>query len=138
MSFRTILRTQVRAALAASDRLGIVEFYDAFPRNHDAEKLPYCIVRTPRERTNRDHDFGVNRATEVVVSYRRVGGNDLEDELDLDADEVVEVVLPVLRGVGLLYGLDLTEIDVVAAGETRRGELDMTFTVERLLDEDEV
>lgn len=135
--FRSDLRADLRAALEASARFAGFETLRAIPSNVDPGNFPYFVVRTPVAR----HQFAardtVARETEIMISIRRRGGDDLEDDLDLDADAVEAAVFPVLEASSsqINYSLSRAEFDIVVAGDKREGRLNMVFSVQRYTDE---
>lgn len=127
--FQKQLRSDLRAAIAAHARFAGFDDNIGFPRDFDADGLPFFVVRTPRKQSSRAAYDVVDRTTLVTISLRRKGGDDLEDQFDDDEEAIEALVLPILEAAGLEAFHELTESEVLRAGGVRFGQVDLTFRV---------
>lgn len=124
---RAKIRAALRLALRVDPYFAGVEVMSAWSTNVDAETLPVLGVATPRESKDQDAQNSAERATTAIVVLKRLGGEDIEDVLDIDSDHVEVLVLGVIRTMGLDAMLDQTDIGIDGAAERRVGTLTMTF-----------
>jgi hypothetical protein len=127
------MRSAVRTAA------GLAAAFDGFTvltqwgQQIDPEALPGLAVFTPRETSTRAAAGSYQRATDVVVLIRRAGAAALEDDLDGDAAAAEAMVLAALEALAPDDVEFLSaETDIPAAGETRIGNLTLTFRVLQL------
>ena len=86
--WRADYRSAARAALSAHPRFTGVSVMPAWRGSIDADSLPVVGVVTPDERITLPARDQTERTTLLQVVLKRQGGDDLEDELDLDADAI--------------------------------------------------
>lgn len=134
---RAELRAAVRAALKGSEAFGEFTILRAWSRDIDPTHLPCVLVATPSEPNRYVSGDQVNRETELRISIRRQGGDDLDDILDTDSADLEALILPILAERSATYGLQQTEIAVHAEGSPRIGKLDMAFSLTRYTREGE-
>lgn len=90
---RSQIRARARAALSANPRMSGFTQISAWAGNISAEQLPVIGVVTPGERISPETFSHYERATTLQVVAKRMGHDDLEDILDLDADAIDAAVL---------------------------------------------
>ncbi|MDP1620408.1 MAG: hypothetical protein Q8K33_24190 [Cypionkella sp.] len=88
MNHRSLFRTLARDALANDPRMILLTQLPAWAGNISAETLPVIGVVTPQERVSPDTFDMFERSTLLQVVVKRLGGDELEDELDADADAI--------------------------------------------------
>lgn len=127
--WRSEYRTSVRTALAARPRFADVRILKVWPGSIDDASLPVIGVLTPNEPVARDSQNSATRRTLLQVALRRTGGEDIEDMLDADSDEIEAVVLAALRT--LARRVQLEEMSVVSdsRSEAYVGTLVMSFRI---------
>lgn len=101
MVSRGAIRAAVKAALAAHARFGDLRQVSAWSDTISAADLPSIAVATPS--TQRRHiDFDTSEiGTSLEIVLKRLGGAELEDTLDADADALEVCVLSAISGEGL-------------------------------------
>jgi len=133
VSARADFRAAARAAMAgAGGRLAGWTDLPAWADRVDTDALPAFTISTAIERSDmRDKDT-LNRRADLVVQVARTGGDDVQDEFDLDADAIEAVVHPALWAVpaALLVELRETEFTIRGEGERRLAWLVLTFSCE--------
>lgn len=129
---RATLRAAARAALAAPDVLPGVTVLTGWVQDFDADLLPAIGVYTPRTITRPVSAVDMTRDTQLVVHLRRLGGDDIDDQLDLDSAAIEAAIQPVIDawGAGECY-LESTDIEVQSDAGHRLGKLTMTFQAGR-------
>jgi hypothetical protein len=129
MSLRGDFRALARAALAADPRMGEVAQLSAWAGNIPAEMLPVLGVVTPQERATLDVFDQMERSTLLQVVVKRLGGDDLEDTLDEDAEAIEDcVVTAIFAAHHRCLPEDLT-IALNGEGEQRVGTAIVNFRV---------
>ena len=123
------MRITARALLAAAYRFRNFTGIPAWSQSVDSESLPVFCVTISRE-TAQAIDFSSHeRRLELHVIVKRMGGDDIEDALDLDAEAVEVTLLPYLRTTYLHAELAQTEIEIAGEGRQREGSVQVTFAV---------
>ena len=131
MHYRAIYRSLVRAAMLASPEFGAFNARSAWAQKIDPEELPVFGVATPRETKDLEGHGTSTRSTHVIVVLKRLGGDDLEDVLDLDSEAVERIVLTaMLADPERMVALTDTEVTIDGSGAQRVGTLQMTFRAE--------
>ena len=131
MHYRAVYRSLVRAAMLASSEFGAFNARSAWAQKIDPEELPVFGVATPRETKDLDSQDNSTRSTQVIVVLKRLGGDDLEDVLDLDSEAVERIVLTaLLTDPERMVTLTDTEVTIDGSGAQRVGTLQMTFRAE--------
>jgi len=131
---RGVIRRDVRAALAALARFSGARLISSWTQNVTLTPgdAPVYGVSTPREVSQPASASDVERQTDVVVHLARVGGDEIEDDLDDDSIAIEAAVLPVLAASGLATH-QLAAIDIELSGEGAQplGKLTLTFRAGR-------
>lgn len=129
------LRKAARAALADAVDLAITAIpalagarrISAWVQNIDPASLPAIGVATPAE----ERAVGAMNLDEVrvigVVVVKRAGGDDLEDQLDDDAEALIGRLEAAMTAAGTDCDLRSSAMDVSGAGSPRIGTLTLTF-----------
>ena len=91
-AWRSSYRSTARAALEAVPRLASVTILPAWRGNVDEETLPVLGVETPDERITLSARGATERGTLLQVVVKRLGGDEVEDDLDLDAEAIEEAL----------------------------------------------
>ncbi|MBW7057309.1 hypothetical protein KY389_11495 [Paracoccus bogoriensis] len=125
--WRSEYRAAVRAALQARPRFADVDVLPIWPGTVDDETLPVIGVVTPNEPVARDSEASTTRRTLLQVALRRIGGVDVEDQLDLDSDEIEATVLGALRSPTLRVQLEDLSIVSDSRAHSYVGTLVMSF-----------
>jgi hypothetical protein len=133
--YRSAIRAGLRAALAADPTYGAVRQISAWSQNVDAASLPIIGVVTPKEIKDLDGLKTSERETTLLVVLKRIGGEDLEDQLDDDSAAIEIVALTALSGMDLGAELMATDLTLDGSGERRVGTLTMTFRLRQWLPE---
>lgn len=131
MHYRAVYRSAVRAALLASPEFGAFNARSAWAQKIDPEELPVFGVATPRESKDLEGHGTSARSTQLIVVLKRLGGDDLEDVLDIDSEAVERIVLAaLLTDPERMVTLTDTEVTIDGSGAQRVGTLQMTFRAE--------
>lgn len=129
---RAQLRADARTALAAPDVLPGVRVLAGWAQDFDADLLPALGVYTPRTFSRPASSVDMLRNTQLVVHLRRLGSEDLDDQLDLDSAAIEAAIQPVIDawGAGECY-LEATDVEIQSDAGHRLGKLTMTFQAGR-------
>lgn len=134
---RVSIRADVKTALSGLAGIAADEVTTIYRKDIDIEQLPEIMVLTPREQVARVAVDQVDRTIDVMVIIRRKGGDDLDDNLDNESDDIEAAVLPVLAG----HGDDEELVEVTTqfdvTGSVRVGQLEMRFRLVRYTSEAE-
>lgn len=126
---RSMIRSFARDALAADPRMSAFEQISAWAGNIEAARLPVLGVVTPGERIEGETLSHYQRATILQVVAKRLGRDDLEDQLDADADQIEFAVLAVFA----LHRIECTPVSVSftlnGEGEQRIGTVVAEYRV---------
>lgn len=133
------LRDDVRTALRMDNRTRNWTIIKSWGRPVAEEQLPAIGVLTPTVDARLITGIDVERTTRVVVVAQRSGADELEDELDDDAEVVERLVLPVLatHAGGGTYGYRGHTIALSGEGDRTIGKLEVNFDLELLTSEDQ-
>lgn len=124
---RKALRDAVRAALQLDAQLGAMNVRKTWSQNVDEKELPAWGVSTPSDPAELFDAEDLEYQTQVAVMLRRAGHDDLEDELDDDADRIVAAAMPALDAAAFLTtGID-TKFDYAGEGSKRVGQVTVSF-----------
>lgn len=126
---RTELRAAARALLAGVHRFRNFTAIPAWSQSVDSESLPVFCVMISRETAQAIDYSSHERRLELHVIVKRMGGDDIEDAIDLDAEAVEITLLPYLRATYLHAELAQTEIEIAGEGRQRVGSVQITFGV---------
>jgi hypothetical protein len=129
MNARSTFRSIAKAALAADTRMQGFTQLSAWAGNISAESLPVLGVVTPQERIADGTLDCFQRAALLQIVVKRLGGDDLEDVLDLDADAIEVAVLAGFRAQGLHCMPEEVTMTLNGEGEQKVGTLVFTFRV---------
>lgn len=129
MSGRARFREIARAALAADPRMGLLTQIGAWEARPDASQLPLLMVVTPVERPTQNTISSFERVTILQVGVKRLGGADLEDALDVDADAIERAVFLAMHAQGIICLPDDVTVTVNTDGEQSIGTLISSFRI---------
>ena len=126
---RSQIRSRAKAALAANPRMSGFEQISAWTGNIEASRLPVLGAVTPGERIDPETWSHYQRATVLQVVAKRLGRDDLEDQLDADADAIEAATLQSFAQ----WGVDCVPVSVSftlnGEGEQRIGTVVAEFRV---------
>lgn len=125
--YRTDFRNLARTALAAHRRFSGFTVMKVWPGSIDADTLPVLGVLTPQDASTPDTKNTVTRSTLLQVAIRRLGGDEIEDELDLDSHDVEAIVTATLRAASVGCFLEQTSVVSNTHSEGVVGTLVMGF-----------
>ncbi|ULB10734.1 hypothetical protein ORIO_12555 [Cereibacter azotoformans] len=129
MSRRAQFRQIARDALAADPRMSLLTQIGAWEARPDASQLPLLMVVTPVERPTQNTISSFERATILQVGVKRLGGADLEDALDADADAIERAVFLAMHAQGVICLPDDVTVTVNTDGEQSIGTLISSFRI---------
>lgn len=134
-SDRKEIRQAARDTLTAAPYFAGFTAISAWVQSVDVAALPAWAVATPQERRTRDNQTVDQRDLTLALVIKRVGGADIEDALDDDADAAEAVIVSALRTAFRECELAMTETRVDGDGAQRVGTLTMSFTVTYWVDD---
>ena len=129
MNSRKAWRAAALQALQASPRLYTLTTISAWTGNIPAKMLPVFGVVTPQERATPSTHSSMERSTLLQVVIKRLGGDELEDTLDEDADAVEAAICAAIGGRGVQCLPEDITVALNGDGEQRVGTLISTFRV---------
>lgn len=124
---RTDLRQAAVLALADDARIGRYTFVKAWVMAADDQMQPVWTVATPREQSGSAAKDTLSRVVSLVVALKRSGGEDIEDDLDLDAAAIEAAVWPAIEPLCLHAELDQTDTKLAGEGSRREGSVEVRF-----------
>ena len=124
---RTTARALARAALAADPRMSGFAMLPTWTGTVMAEQLPVIGVVTPQERVDPQTLDCFQCALRLQVVAKRLGGDDLEDLLDLDAAAIEASVTAAMLGQGLRCLPEEIVTTLNGEGEQKIGTVLVTF-----------
>lgn len=127
--YRGQIRTATRLALEHCPHFAGIPMILAWSTSLDVDSLPVLAVMTPSETKGDAARGSSERIVTLQVMLRRLGGDDIEDSLDLDSSVLEGAVLDALRTQNWGAELQATEVSIDQAGIGRVGSLDMKFLV---------
>jgi hypothetical protein len=127
--YRSEYRAAARAALVDLSSLAEFKSMSAWSQNIDADTLPVFGVATPTESKERESHSSSMRSTNLVVVLKTLGGDDIEDELDVLSDSVEVAIITALGTASVDCDLQNTTTSVDGQGGSRIGTLSLQFTV---------
>src|SRR5690606_13444886 len=95
----------------------------------NASLLPVIAVVTPSERVRPETLEHFARQTLLQIVVKRLGGDDLEDQLDLDADAIEACICPAFFAQGWHCLPDDLSLTLNGEGEQRIGTVTAGFTL---------
>jgi hypothetical protein len=126
---RTALRATVRAALDALPRMAGVPHRGLLSPRPDLSQIPERMVATPAQRSDvaamggdTDDEF------QLMVMVRRKG-EDAQDQLDLDQDQIEPAVIAALDTYPRTCALVEARFDFDAEGVSPLAQITLTFAV---------
>lgn len=126
---RTAIRQATRDALASASRFrGFTEIL-GWSQSVDADTLPVYGFSTPREVSGATDYDAHQRRVELKCKFVRMAEDDIEDQIDLDADAAETAILPVMRAAYLNAEVVQTESLVSGEGKMRVGTVEITFSI---------
>ena len=126
---RSELRDAVANALDLSEWGAGFEWVRSWSQSLDSESVPAFGVTARRERVSEFDKDQYARDVDVMVAWRRIGNDAIEDTIDADAADIEAIVLPILRPMVFNVIPRETEIDVLATdGGQRVGAGMVTFS----------
>ena len=129
MSNRSLFRSIARTALENDVRMIDFAQIPAWSGNISAESLPVIGVVTPQERASFLTLDAFERSTLLQVVVKRLGGDELEDQLDDDADAIEDCVGSAIREAGFPILPEDLSIVINGDGEQRIGTAIVNFRV---------
>ncbi len=130
MNGRIQMRQIARAALAADPRMGLLTQIGAWEARPDASQLPLLMVVTPVERANQATISAFERSTVLQVGVKRLGGGELEDLLDEDADAIERAIYLAFRGANISCLPEEVTVTLNTDGENSIGTLISSFRID--------
>lgn len=127
-AWRSALRTDVRAAIAGSDRFGDFTMISIWAKAVNADELPAIGTGVPRETTDRESLDSTVRRPLLAVVVKRVG-TDLEDLADADSAEIERLVMGVYDGTDVQPDLTETNYSEDPGGQRPVSTLTLMFAV---------
>lgn len=131
---RTDLRNAAWNALRVAVRMRDMVFIKAWAQGIDEETLPAWTVATPREQSGAAAKDTLRRDVMLSVIVKRTGGDDIEDQLDLDSAAIEAAVLPVILPLCLHAEIDQTDMKMQGQGERRVGVVEVRFACTLMTD----
>ncbi|WP_444452570.1 hypothetical protein ACTTAI_16340 [Rhodobacter capsulatus] len=128
-SDRAAVRAQAATALASVPGLDEATRISAWAQSVDAKALPAYAVATPSERSSPETFDTEQRDLTLIAVLKRLGGDDIEDVLDGDADLIEAAIYDAIRSENRLCALVQSDTRVDGDGGQRVGTITMTFTV---------
>lgn len=125
--YRSGYRATALAALVAHTRFAAFTAPKVWPNGLDVDGLPLIGVLTPQDRSERDTHSSSRRGTLLQVGIRRLGSEDVEDELDTDSTYVEAIVIAALQTYEVACVLEETSLVTNTTAELNVGTLVMNF-----------
>lgn len=132
---RTAIRAAAKQALRDDAALDGFTEISAWVQSVSVDALPAWAVATPLERRDRQQQDRAQEDLTLAVVVKRVGGDDIEDILDVDAGAIDLAIVAALRSDTRQCELAQTEITLDGDGAQRVGTLTMAFTVTYWVDD---
>jgi hypothetical protein len=126
--WRSDLRTDVRAAIAGSDRFGDFTALNIWAKSVNAGDLPAIGTGIPRETSDRESLDSTVRRPLLAVVVKRVGTG-LEDLADADSAEIERLVMDVYDGTDVQPDLTETTYSEDPGGQRPVSTLTLMFAV---------
>lgn len=130
MSVRGRFREIARDALVADPRMSGFGMMSAWIGSINAELLPVIGVVTPNERMKPLTLKQLQRALRLQVVSKRLGGDDLEEEIDLDADAIEASVVAAMGAQGIRCLPEEVTTTLNGDGEQKIGTVVVSFGIE--------
>lgn len=132
---RKAIRAAAKLALRNDPALAAFTEISAWVQSIDATTLPAWAVATPQERRDRQSDDHAQEDVTLAVIVKRLGDDDIEDQLDDDSAAVDAAICAALRDQFTQVELAQTETKLDGEGARRVGTLTMAFTVTYWVDD---
>ncbi|WP_406870093.1 hypothetical protein ABEB22_00370 [Thioclava sp. 'Guangxiensis'] len=129
---RTQFRELAKAALASAPDLAGVTLVSAWAGNFSATDLPVMGVATPRERGKPGTLASFEREVLLQVVIKRLGADDLEDQLDRDAEAIKAAVMGAFGGQRVTLMPEEVTTTLNGEGESVIGTAVVSFTLQYL------
>lgn len=130
---RKAVRAEVYAALnlilTAVPRLSNARVVSAWRPALDVKSLPAIGIATPSERFEPTDQSTTQGRVALVIVLKRTGDDDLEDQLDDDAEALIDPLIDALIREDRGVELSSSAIDISADGSPRIGTLTLTFDI---------
>jgi hypothetical protein len=128
--YRSEYRRLCRAALARTPALAGCTILPVWPGAISDEMLPVIGVLTPQEPSAQDTKTSTTKRTLLQIALRRLGGDEIEDQLDQDSAVIELVILGALRSRDLRCVLEDTSIVSNTSAAKFVGTLVMSFRLQ--------
>ncbi|WP_339112283.1 hypothetical protein [Thioclava sp. GXIMD2076] len=129
---RTQFRKLAHEALASAPDLAGVTLVSAWAGNFSANDLPVMGVATPRERGRPGTLASFEREVLLQVVIKRLGADDLEDQLDRDAEAIKAAVMGAFGGQRVTLTPEEVTTTLNGEGEAVIGTAVVSFTLHYL------
>ncbi|WP_339113263.1 hypothetical protein [Thioclava sp. GXIMD2076] len=129
---RTQFRRLAHEALAASADLAGVTLVSAWAGNFSANDLPVMGVATPRERGRAGTLASFEREVLLQVVIKRLGGAEIEDQLDRDAEAIEAAVMGAFGTERITLTPEEVTTTLNGEGEAVIGTAVISFTLQYL------
>lgn len=130
MSGRSAFRAIAREALAADPRMSGFRLLSAWAGGINAELLPVIGVVTPGERLKPLTLKQMQRTLRLQVVSKRLGGDELEDEIDDNSDAIEESVVAAMHAQGIRCLPEDITTTLNGDGEQKIGTVVVTFGID--------
>ena len=129
MTTRKQLRDAARTALQADAAFADVSFPKTQAHNLSEDQLPVCIVTTRKVRGQYHDKENIREQVDLAIVFRMIGGDTLEDDLDVISDLIRDLVHTSLRTADLTFdvGPPEQEFNYEGDGKKRAGAALVTF-----------
>lgn len=125
--FRRQLRADVAAKILTYERFSAFRQIPAWVNSPNEKDLPAFAVAIPKTDVGLEADAVTFRDATLVVGVKRVGGDELEDCFDDDAEQLELIVFAALQELTSEWFFVGDEIAISKEGTKRIGTLSMTF-----------
>ncbi|WP_406720429.1 hypothetical protein RPE78_09610 [Thioclava litoralis] len=129
---RALYRARAKAALASAPDLAGVALVSAWAGNFSASDLPVMGVATPRERGRPGTLNAFEREVLLQVVIKRLGGAEIEDQLDRDAAAIEAAVMGAFGAERLTLTPEEVTTTLNGEGEAVIGTAVVSFTLNYL------
>ncbi|MER5173916.1 hypothetical protein [Thioclava kandeliae] len=129
---RSQFRRLAHAALASAPDLLGVTLVSAWAGNVSANDLPVIGVATPRERGRAGTLASFEREVLLQVVIKRLGGTEIEDQLDRDAEAIEAAVMGAFGGQCVTLTPEEVTTTLNGEGEAVIGTAVISFTAQYL------
>lgn len=127
--WRSDYRKAARDSLSASERFSGIEILRSWAGGISDNTLPVIGVLTPSEQVSVSAQKQSERGTLMQIVLKREGGEDVEDILDDDSDEIEARITGALLSSGCACFLEAVSVVTNGDGRKRIGTLLMDFRI---------